>query len=146
MNSQDCLTYLFDAIALTFAALMLIDLATGLPLQSATAIAVPNPLDMSAVFDAVDSVEEIWKPMVTKIETVVVEDIPTLPEAPICQPMVAKTVIAVAPKPDTDFTTMSREEITAIAKEHGIGGYRPGVNRRRSKAELLAELGKLQLV
>ena len=131
MTTQDCLTYLLEAIALTFAALMLIDFATGLPLQLSAPIATPNPLDMSAIFDAVDNDEEC-PPMADKLETVVVEDITTLPATPICQPLVAKTVIAAAPE---RFDSLNIKELRRLGSAAGIKGA-----ARMNKLPLIAQL------
>ena len=126
MTTQNCLTYLLDAIALTFLALMLFDFVTGLPLQPSAAIAAPNPLDMSAIFDFSD--EEICQPLVLSNAEV----------------LVAKTIIntdAVTP----NLSSMTRDRLAEIAKAYGIQHYRKG-NRRKTKTELIKDLQHLQIV
>lgn len=166
MSTQDCLTYLLEAITLSFAALMFIDFVTGLPLQLLHP--VPNPLDMSAVFDAVNSLQECTL-LADKLGATAIEDPWTLPTPPCTYPRwsrelreeefppqslismglinMVEDTLALPPTPSTaapDLSSMTREALAEIAKKHGIQHYRKG-NRRKTKKELLAELGKLQL-
>lgn len=163
MTTQDCLTYLLEALALTFTALVVLDFATGLPgLLNLPARSTPNPLDMAPIFKCIDSVEkeekEISLPLVKELtEATLIADPWTLP-TPLCthpkwlsMGLIQDITPQLALPPSLirvdapNFNSMTRETLADMAKKHGIQHYRPGVNRRKSKQELIKDLQQLQL-